>query len=300
MKKFFKNKENYGYLFILPFFITFLVFSLYPILYTFFLSFNSYDGLSEMEFVGLENYARLIKDPFFWKSLYNTSKIWFWNIIPQIGFALLLAGVFSLNKIKGEGFFKAVFYFPNLVTAASIALLFNVLLYWQTGSVNHLLMGLGVIKEKIDWLNIPKYTQATVSLIQWWMWFGQTLIILMAGMSSIPTTYYEAAKVDGATNWQIFFKITLPLLKPTMLYVCVTSLIGGMQLFDVPMVLTPDGTGGPQNSIMTMIIFLYNQAFRYENFGYASAVAYGVFIIISTGSFFLFKFSKEKKSGEGR
>lgn len=299
MKKFLKNKENYGYLFILPFFITFLVFSIYPILYTFFLSFNAYDGLSEMEFVGMENYVRLVKDKFFWLSLINTCKIWFWNIVPQVGFALFLAGLFSLNKIKGEGFFKAVFYFPNLVTAASIALLFNVLLDWQTGSINHLFMNLGIISEKIDWLNTPKYAQGAVSLIQWWMWFGQTLIILMAGMSSIPGTYYEAAKVDGATNWQIFFKITLPLLKPTLLYVCVTSLIGGMQLFDVPMVLT-DGTGAPQQSIMTMIIFLYNQAFRYENFGYASAVAYGIFIIISTGSFFLFRFMKANKSGEER
>lgn len=299
MKRFLKNKENYGYLFILPFFITFTIFMIYPILYTFFLSFNSYDGLGDMEFVGVDNYVRLAGDKFFWISLFNTCKIWFWNIVPQIGFALLLSGLFSLNKIKGEGFFKAVFYFPNLVTAASIALLFNVLLDWQSGSINHLLEGLGLIKDKIDWLNTPKYAQSTVSLIQWWMWFGQTLIILMAGMSSIPTSYYEAAKVDGATNWQIFTKITLPLLKPTLLYVCVTSLIGGMQLFDVPMVLT-DGTGAPQGSIMTMIIYLYNQAFRYENFGYASAVAYGIFLIISTGSFFIFRSMREKKSGEER
>ncbi|TDT67940.1 multiple sugar transport system permease protein [Hypnocyclicus thermotrophus] len=294
MKGFFKNKENYGYLFILPFFITFLIFSLFPILYTFFLSFNYYDGLSDMEFAGLAHYKRLITDPFFWTSLYNTCKIWFWNIIPQIGVALFLAGLFTLNKVKGEGFFKAVFYFPNLVTAASIALLFNVLLDWQHGPINQILIALHFIKDPINFLNIPSYAQNTVSLIQWWMWFGQTTIILLAGMSAIPETYYEAARVDGATKMQIFFKITLPLLKPTMLYVSVTSLIGGMQLFDVPAVLT-DGIGAPQNSLMTMIIFLYNQAFRYENFGYASAVAYGIFAIISVLSFIIFKYMKNDK-----
>jgi multiple sugar transport system permease protein len=112
--------------------------------------------------------------------------------------------------------------------------------------------------------------------------------------SAIPETYYEAARVDGATKMQIFFKITLPLLRPTMLYVSVTSLIGGMQLFDVPAVLT-DGIGAPQNSLMTMIIFLYNQAFRYENFGYASAVAYGIFAIISVLSFIIFKYMRNEK-----
>jgi multiple sugar transport system permease protein len=155
-------------------------------------------------------------------------------------------------------------------------------------------MALNFIKEPINFLNIPSYAQNTVSLIQWWMWFGQTTIILLAGMSAIPETYYEAARVDGATKMQIFFKITLPLLRPTMLYVSVTSLIGGMQLFDVPAVLT-DGIGAPQNSLMTMIIFLYNQAFRYENFGYASAVAYGIFAIISVLSFIIFKYMRNEK-----
>ncbi|MBZ4683186.1 MAG: sugar transporter permease, partial [Fusobacteriales bacterium] len=160
--------------------------------------------------------------------------------------------------------------------------------------VNQILMALNFIKEPINFLNIPSYAQNTVSLIQWWMWFGQTTIILLAGMSAIPETYYEAARVDGATKMQIFFKITLPLLRPTMLYVSVTSLIGGMQLFDVPAVLT-DGIGAPQNSLMTMIIFLYNQAFRYENFGYASAVAYGIFAIISVLSFIIFKYMRNEK-----
>jgi multiple sugar transport system permease protein len=291
--KFLKNKNNYGYFFIIPFFITFLIFSLYPIIYTFFLSFNKYDGIQEMQYIGFENYKRLFTDKYFYKALYNTWRIWIFNIIPQIGFALLLAALFTYNKIRGEGFFKAVFYFPNLVTAASIALLFNVLLDWQNGPINQILLNLDLIKEPINWLNIPTYAQNTVSLIQWWMWFGQTMIICLAGISAIPTTYYEAAIVDGATKWQVFWKITLPLLKPTMIYVVITSLIGGMQIFDVPAILT-DGAGAPQHSLMTMVIFLYNQAFRYENFGYASAVAYGLFIIISVISFFALKFMNRK------
>ncbi len=291
--KFFKNKENAGYFFILPFFIVFLIFSLYPILYTLVLSFSAYDGLSEITFKGLENYTRLFKDKYFYEALYNTWRIWIFNMLPQVGIALLLAAMFTYNKIRGQGFFKAVFYFPNLVTAASIALLFNVLLDWQNGTINQILMGWNIIKEPINWLNTPFHTRNTVSLIQWWMWFGQTMIICLAGIAAIPGDYYEAAIVDGATKWQVFWKITLPLLKPTLIYVMITSLIGGMQIFDIPMILT-DGQGAPQGSINTMVMYLYNQAFRFNNFGYAAAVAYTLFAIIGVVSVFSLKIVNKK------
>ncbi|MCM3068155.1 sugar ABC transporter permease [Priestia flexa] len=191
-------------------------------------------------------------------------------------------------KMKGLAFFRSIFYLPNLITISSVALLFGILLDWQHGSLNMVLMSLGIISEPINWLNNPTTAQLSVSLILTWMWFGHSFIVVMAGVSGISRDYYEAALVDGANRWQTFTKITLPLLKPILLYIMITSLIGGLQLFDLPMLLT-DGVGSPDGALNTMVLYLYNQAFKYNNYGYASAVAYGLFIITVIFSIFVFK-----------
>lgn len=289
-----RNSNNYGYFFIMPFFILFFIFSLYPILYTFLLSLHEYDGMSDKVFVGMDNYSRLIGDKFFWKSIKSTWRIWIVNIIPQIVIALWLAAIFTFNRIKGQAFFRAFFYLPNLVTAASIALLFNVLLDWQNGVINQALASAGLITEKINWLRMPSASQNWVAFIQFWMWYGQTTILLLAGMSAIPTSYYEAAIADGANKIKIFFFITLPLLRPTMIYITVTSLIGGMQIFDIPMVLT-DGAGAPENALQTMVIYLYNQAFRFNNMGFGSAIAYGIFVLIAAFSLIVYVLIQRKE-----
>ncbi|HRX15784.1 MAG: sugar ABC transporter permease [Spirochaetes bacterium] len=289
-----RNSNNYGYFFILPFFILFFVFSLYPIIYTFILSLNEYDGMADKVYVGFKNYKTLIGDHYFWMSIKSTWRIWLVNIIPQVGVALWLAAVFTFNRIKGQAFFRAFFYLPNLVTAASIALLFNVLLDWQNGVINQALYGLGLVTEKINWLRMPSASQNWVAFIQFWMWYGQTTILLLAGMSAIPTSYYEAAIADGANKTKIFFFITLPLLRPTMIYVIITSMIGGMQIFDIPMVLT-DGRGAPEYSLNTMVIYLYNQAFTYNNMGFASAIAYGIFMLIAVFSFIVYFMIQRKE-----
>lgn len=290
-KKYSFYKEKYGYYFILPYFIVFSIFILYPLVYTFYLSMTRYDGFSEITWVGFQNYGRLIKDQFFWKSFVNTWRIWIVNIIPQIGIALFLASWFSdvRYRIKGSGFFRAVFYLPNLVTAASVALLFNVLLDWQHGAINQLMISMGILKEPIHWLGESTLMPLIVSFIQWWLWFGHTLILIMAGILGIDPSYYEAAVVDGANRWQIFIRITLPLLKPIMLYVIVTSLIGGMQIFDIPFVLT-DGKGAPASSLLTMVVYLYNQGFQYNNFGYGAAIAYALFLVILLCTVVLIRF----------
>lgn len=191
-------------------------------------------------------------------------------------------------KMKGLAFFRSIFYLPNLITISSVALLFGILLDWQHGSLNMVLMSLGIISEPINWLNNPTTAQLSVSLILTWMWFDHSFIVVMAGVSGISRDYYEAALVDGANHWQTFTKITLPLLKPILLYIMITSLIGGLQLFDLPMLLT-DGVGSPDGALNTMVLYLYNQAFKYNNYGYASAVAYGLFIITVIFSIFVFK-----------
>lgn len=285
-----RNKNYFGYLFILPFFIVFIIFNIYPILLTFYYSFTNYSGMGTPDFIGLANYKRLITDSYFLQAFINTWYIWGINFFFQIGIALLLAVLFSdiRFKMKGLGFFRAMFYLPNLITLASVALLFGILLGWHHGTINHLLLDLGVISKPINWLNSPTTARWSVALIGAWMWFGHTFLILMAGISGISKDYYESALIDGANRLQTFTNITIPLLKPIMLYVLITSLIGGLQIFDLPMLIT-NGLGAPQGSLNTMVLYLYNQAFRFNNYGYAAAVAYGLFMITVIFSFITFK-----------
>ncbi|XXM73226.1 carbohydrate ABC transporter permease [Lysinibacillus sphaericus] len=293
-----KNVNKYGYFFIAPFWIIFLIFSIYPVALTFYYSFTNYTGSGVAEVVGIANYKRLFTDTYFVEAFFNTWKIWGVNFILQIGLALILALIFSdmRMKMRGLAFFRSIFYLPNLITISSVALLFGILLDWQHGSLNMILLKIGLISEPINWLNEPATAQLSVSLILTWMWFGHSFIVVMAGVSGISKDYYEAALIDGANRWQTFTKITLPLLKPILLYIMITSLIGGLQLFDLPMLLT-DGIGSPDGSLNTMVLYLYNQAFKYNNYGYASAVAYGLFVITLIFSAVVFKgmYGKERK-----
>ena len=297
-----KKLDRYGYLFIAPFWVVFLTFSIYPVLLTLYYSFTNYTGSPGEEVVGFANYARLLTDTYFIEAFFNTIKIWGINFVLQIGVALLLALIFSdlRLKLKGLSFFRSFFYLPNLITISSVALLFGILLDWQHGSLNMVLMKIGLISDPINWLAEPVTAQLSVSLILTWMWFGHSFIIVMAGVSGISTDYFEAAHIDGANRWQMFTKVTLPLLKPILLYIMITSLIGGLQLFDLPMLIT-DGIGSPDGSLNTMVLYLYNQAFKYNNYGYASAVAYGLFLITLIFSAVVFKgmFRKERATQKG-
>ncbi|MDW2884646.1 carbohydrate ABC transporter permease [Exiguobacterium artemiae] len=294
-----KKLDRHGYLFIAPFWIVFLIFSIYPVALTFYYSFTNYTGAEGEQLVGLANYTRLLGDTYFIEAFFNTLKIWGLNFLLQIGGALMLALLFSdlQLKMKGLAFFRATFYLPNLITISSVALLFGILLDWQHGSLNMMLLKIGIISEPINWLTQPVTAQISVSLILTWMWLGHSFIVVMAGVSGISKDYFEAALIDGATRWQIFSRITLPLLKPILLYIMITSLIGGLQLFDLPMLIT-DGVGAPDGALNTMVLYLYNQAFKYNNYGYAAAVAYGLFAITLVFSIIVFKgmFRKERSA----
>lgn len=295
------NVNNYGYLYVLPFLIVFIVFSIYPILRTLYLSFTNFSGYGEITFNGIDNYKRLIGDTLFWRSLRNTLKIWSINIVVQLGLAFLLTIIFSdmKYKVKGLGIFRALFYLPNLISAASVAFLFASLLDWQFGSLNQILLDFGLINSRINWLGQPGTAVIVVAIIGAWMWFGNSFLVLMAGVQGIPKDYYEAATIDGAGRWTVFGKITLPLLKPILLYVAITSLIGGLQIFDIPFLIT-DGIGAPSGALNTAVMYLYNTAFKYNNVGYAGAIAYGLFLIIAIFSAFTFKsmYKTSKKKGD--
>lgn len=275
-----KNRNIYGYFFIAPFFIVLAIFAIYPVLLTLFYTFTDFKGYGEFNMIGLDNWKRFVVDGQFRDAFVNTWKIWGLNIVVQLGLAFILVYFFSdmTWKIKALGFFRTIFYLPNLITLASVTILFRVLLDWQRGPFNQVLLSLHLIAKPIDYLNLPVKAQAAVSLIQAWMWFGNSFLFLMAGVTGISKDYFEAAKVDGANRIQMFSKITLPLLKPIMLYVAITSLIGGMQIFELPLLLT-GGLGAPKGALLTMVLMLYNQAFRFKNFGYAATVAYGIFFI---------------------
>ena len=289
-----RNLNRMAYLFVLPFVIVFLTFSVYPVFRTLYLSFTSYKGFGDAKWAGLANYIRVFKDKFFWKSLGNTVKIWGVNIILQLGLAFLLTVIFSdiKYKIRGLGIFRAVYYLPNLIAATSVAFLFKTLLDWKYGSFNQLLLTLGVAKEQINWLGSTSTALYVISVIGAWMWFGNSFIMLMAGVQGIPTDYFEAAAIDGAGRWKVFAQITIPLLRPIMLYVFVTSLIGGLQLFDLPFLMNgvaPNTAGEPSGCLQTAVMYLYKFGFETHQVGYASAIAYTLFFIILIVSIIQFK-----------
>lgn len=290
------EKNYYGYLFTAPFVIGFLLFSLYPLLYTFFLSITNTTLMSRSyKIVGLLNFTKLFADKFFLQSLVNTWYIWLINFIPQISIAMLLAVWFNSTRlrVKYVGFWRTIFFLPNLLMPATIAVLFFNL-FSLYGPVNQFVVRAGAVSDAINFFRDDKWTQTIVIFVQWWMWFGSTLIIIMAGMTSISPSYYEAAMVDGASAWQMFRKITLPLMKPVLVYVLITSLVGGMQMFDIPYMLT-DGRGSPNGSIMTMNILMYMKfGSNKGHIGLAAAVGVMIFIITCICSLIIFWLLRDK------
>ncbi len=299
-----KKPDNWAYIFILPFFVVFAIFIAYPIGNTLWVSLTDESMTTfESNFIGLENYFVELSQPLFWKALLNTLIIWLPNIISQLAIGLGLAWILTNARLraKGSSFFRAIYFFPNLVTVASIAVLTYALFDWQKGPINFLLFGTGPedAKKYIWWFNDPRLSQIIVSIIQTWMWFGYTMIMFIAGIQSISESYVEAAVIDGANEWQVFRRITLPLLRPMMTYVLITSLIGGMQIFDLPWVLTNgagNAPGGVENSLTTSMVYLYSRAFSWDqNLGGASAVSWLLFMFIATVSAIYLRATRDKE-----
>ncbi|MDR3318845.1 MAG: sugar ABC transporter permease [Clostridiales bacterium] len=270
---------KYGYFFILPFFVVFLVFQIYPMFYTINLSFTDLAGLADKySYVGLSNYKLLWNNVMFRKSIGNTFIIWIVNFVPQILAALFFGAAFTAvsGKLKGIGFFKVVFYMPNIITAASVAVMFSSLFIYPYGPIDQILRKAGILPYSFQFMRSETWSRLIISFIQFWMWFGPTTILFITGILSINTSLYEAARVDGATPTQMFFRITLPLLKPIMIYILVTSVVGGLQMFDIPFLYAG---GGPNYSTQTLAVFIYNQAFTGQN-NYNIAAAGSVYLLI--------------------
>jgi multiple sugar transport system permease protein len=308
--------HRWGYFFITPFVVVFCVFNLWPTLYTIILSFTDLRGLrSDFQFIGLGNFAKLIKDPYFWGAIRNTFVIWGFNFVPQLGLALVLAIWLSDVRLNlaGRGLFRAVIYMPNLLTAASVAMLYRSIFGFNGHAIapaNQFLRSLGIyhivtvdgqlVREAFNFFRSVPFSRGLVAFIQWWMWYGHTLIMLMAGITSIPISLYESAVVDGANSRQTSWHITLPLLRPMMLYILITSMIGGMQMFEIPFLLT-DMRGGPDFRIRTTPLYQYNMAFQGRNdYAYGAAISIGIFIVTIILAMMIFFFLQDRSEFKKR
>ena len=293
--------SKWGYIFLIPFFSVYAIFSLVPMLSTFYYSFfeNYMSGLKEIgpTFVGFENYITLLSGEDLLKYFSNTMLIWILGFIPQIAVSLLLAAWFTNKRLnlKCSGFFKTVIYMPNLIMASAISMLFFTL-FSNNGPVNMLLQEAGITTESIHFMSSTVGARSLIAFMNFLMWFGNTTIILMAGMMGIDPSLFEAAEVDGASPMQVFSKITLPLIKPIITYTIITSLIGGLQMFDLPQILT-NGAGGPNRTTMTLIMYLNKHLFS-KNYGMAGALSVLIFIVSGALSLIVFSsLTRQRKEG---
>lgn len=291
----YKKRSRYAYMYLLPFFIVFLIFSLFPILYSLILSFCDMDLLSgKFTYVGMRNYKRLIESGFFFKTIGNTILIWLMSIIPQLTIAFVLSLILSNRWFRGRMILRNIYYFPNLVTPVTIGLLFGAMFSYPGGAINNIISALGL--EAVDFQNNQMLARVVIAIAICWKNFGFNIIYFTAGINSIPEEVLEAAEVDGASSWQKITKITIPLMKPILIYVMVTSIIGGLQMFDESKLVF---TNVPGDATTTMVKYLYDSAFVRFQFGYAAAVAYGIFVIIAIFSVFSLIVTKDKSDEYG-
>ena len=288
---------KWGYIFIIQFLIVFITCLLIPLFNTFYNSFfeNYRDGLAQIgpNFVGFDNYIKLFTPN---KSgsinivnyACNTMIMWIIGAIPQLVFSILLADIFTSARlnIKVQTFYKTDIYMPNLVMASAFSMLFFTL-FSNVGPINQII--LAMTNNTFEFFRNPVSTRCIIAFINILIWFGNTTILLMAGIMGIDQSLFEAASIDGATSGQVFFKITLPLLMPILLYVAITSLIGGLQMFDVPQIITA-GSGSPNNSCMTLIMYLNRLiGSGSKNYGMGGAVSVVIFILTGALSMIVFK-----------
>jgi ABC-type sugar transport system permease subunit len=279
-----KKKSLVAYVYIAPFYILFLIFGLFPMVSGFYISFFRWDGLSAMRFLGLENYFNLIRDPLFGKALANTLFIGIAAHIPILGGGMVLAYVLNLKMLQCKNIFKTIYFMPMVTSSVAITIVFQTLFGYNFGFINYFVKLMG--NAPVNWL------QGDGSLIKFavivmfsWKWIGWNMVIYLAGMQGISEDIYEAATIDGAGHVKMFFRITLPLLKPIILFTLIQSSIGMFNLFTEPFILLGGGsyTGGINSGGLTLMMYLLGKAPQGGTaYGYASACAYiiTIFIII--------------------
>jgi len=266
------------YLYISPFFILFGIVGLFPLLYTAYVSVHQWHLIGgEGDFVGLDNFAFVLQQPQFWIALRNTFSIFLFSAVPQVGFGLIIAAVLNEN-LRAKTFWRMGVLLPYIVAPVAVTLIFSNMFGDQYGLVNNVLRGIGI--DPIQWHSQEIPSHIAIATMVNFRWTGYTALILLAGMQAISRDLYEAASIDGASKVRQFFSITIPQLRPTLIFVIVTSTIGGLQIFDEPRLYDQFGQGGANSQWMTITIYLYNLGWGQLNFGRAAAVAWLLFLII--------------------
>jgi cellobiose transport system permease protein len=280
-----KGLRTYWHLYaaISPFYLIFLTFGLFPVGFSLYLSFHRWDGLGSMEWAGLSQYRYLLSDGDFWNSIGNTVIIWALATFPMILLAMVTAVMLN-SAVRFKGLYRVAYFLPNVTSVVAIAIVFGSIFSTNAGMVNAVLHAVGI--DQVAWLNTPWGIKVTIAALMTWQWTGYNAIIFLAGLQTIPGELYEASRVDGAGPVQTFFRITLPLLRPTLLFVLVVSTVTGLQSFSEPQVLlqtsSNDSTfaGGPGHSGQTMVLYFFQQTFDNNDFGYGAAVAWGIFLVV--------------------
>ena len=290
---------KYGYIFSIPFVLAWLIFQLYPIFYTLLLGFTDLKGAGNTDWRSVvlwsepfKNFVKVLGNKTFKTAFLNTLLIWGCNFVPQISLALLVTAWFTNRRstIKAQGFYKVMFYLPNIITQATVAMLFAQLFMYPKGVINDLLIQMGIFDKAVDMMRNKAVTRGVVIFIQTWMWYGYTAIVLISGVLGISPELFEAAEVDGANQWQTFFKVTLPSIKTILLFTLVTSLIGGLNMFDIPKLFQ---NGGPDNATTTTSLYIYNKAFQggylYGEASAASMIMFAIIVLLSCIVFYLLR-----------
>ena len=279
------------YVFLLPFMLLFVVFGIFPLAFSFYLAFQSWEptaGLAAMKFVGLENFAFALRDEWFWKSLKNT--FWLASVagVPQHLVAIPLAFFIHSSYQRARDAVVGIYFLPYITSSVAIAMMFSTLFSTDYGMVNQGLHALGQLpglgwllpEQPIDWLNQADNVKPAIALVVFWRYLGFNTILYLAALQTIPSDVYEAATMDGAGRWQQFWFITLPSLKPMIYFGVTLSVIGGLQLFEEPFILT-GGRGGTDQAGMTTAMYMYRTAFEFNDFGTASALSWLLFVFVA-------------------
>ena len=266
-----------GWMFISVTIVTFLVFILYPVINSFFLSFHSVKGIVQ-KFNGINNYKRMFQDVLFYKALGNTFIYLIIQVPIMLTLGMFLATLLNSKKLRFKTFFRTAIFLPCVTSLVAYSVLFK-MIFAPNGIINHLLTSLKIIGAPIEWLSDPTLAKVVIILALLWRWTGYNMIFYLAALQNVPAETYEAAEIDGASNFQQFFHITIPQLKPIILFTTIMSTIGTLQIFDEPMNLT---RGGPGNATLSISQYIYNQSFVFApNFGYAATLSYVVVFIVA-------------------
>lgn len=286
-KQFMNKETTAGYVFALPFIIGFLGFTIIPIVTSFYYSFTDYNLIDKETIIGLENYIRLFMDQRFLKSVVVTLRYVFISVPIKLAFALLVA-ILLTKPSKAQGFYRSLYYVPSLIGGSIAVALVWKELFSQKGLINHMLVDIGL--HKISWFGDQKAAMVPLVLMSAWQ-FGSSMIIFAAGLKQIPSTYYEAAKIDGANKFRSFLKITIPCLSPVILYNLVMQTISAFMSFTQAFVMSK-GTGSPNDALNFYALYVYNQGFKYYDMGYATAMSWVMLVVMSIITIIIFKSSK--------